>query len=114
MYKYINMDYSKLETVLENEVNKRKRRREETEKRQTEEFRSIIDVVKTLAVIDVLEHIEYVTDEFFNLEATRYIHEIKKIKLNKVNEDCAHHLGVCACNTETKKILEGTNAVESH
>ena len=54
------------------------------------------------------------TDEFFNLEATRYIHEIKKIKLTKENEDCAHHLGVCACGSETKKILQGTNAVESH
>ena len=114
MYKYINMDYSKLETVLEHEVNKRKRRREEIEKRQTEEFRSIIDVVKTLAVIDVLAHIEYVTDEFFNIEATRYLHEIKRIKLNKETEDCQHHLNKCACDCETKQILEGTSAVDAH
>ena len=108
------MDHSKLETVLDYEVNKRKRRRIEIENRQPEVFQSIMDVIKKLESIDVLEHIQYVCDEFFNLEAERYLHEIKRIKLNKENEDCAHHLGVCACSSETKKILEGTKGVEAN
>ena len=106
--------FPELETVLNYEVNKKKRRRIEIENRQPEVFQSIIDVVKKLEVLDVLEHIQFVAEEFFNLEAERYLHEIKKIKLNKENEDCQHYLNHCACDTETKKILEGTRAVEAN
>ena len=106
MCSYYKMDskLSQLETVLNYEVNKKKRRRVEIENRQPEVFQSIIDVVKKLEVPDVLERIQMACDEFFNLEAERYLHEIKKIKLNKETEDCAHHLGVCAINSETKVI----------
>ena len=110
----MNSKLSELETVLSYEVNKKKRRRIEIENRQPEVFQSIIDVVKKLEVLDVLEHIQFVTEEFFNLEAERYLHEIKKIKLNKEAEDCQHHLGLCVCNSETKQILEGTRAVEAN
>ena len=105
---------SNIETVLNYEVNKKKRKRIEIENRQPEMFKSIIDVVKKLELPDVLEHIQKVIDQSFCLEAERYLHEIKKIKLNKENEDCKHYLGVCACSSQTKKILEGTRAVEAN
>ena len=105
---------SKIETVLNYEVNKKKRRRVEIENRQPEVFQSIIDVVKKLEVPDVLERIQMACDEFFNLEAERYLHEIKKIKLNKETEDCAHHLGICACSSETKQILQGTQPIKAN
>ena len=69
-----------LETILNYEVNLRKRKRNDISIRQPKMFKTIDDVIKELEVEDVVEHIKDVCNDLFEGEIKRYLKVIETEK----------------------------------
>ena len=70
----------KLEIILINETNIRKRTREDYDKRRCKVYKRIPEIITELDIIDIMEHIKDVSEDIFIWESERCITSIEKLR----------------------------------
>ena len=69
-----------LEIILINEINVRKRKREDYNNRKCKVYKRIPEMITELDIIDIMEHIEDVSTDIFIWESERFISSIEKLR----------------------------------
>ena len=70
----------KLEIILINEINVRKRKREDYDKRRCKVYKRIPEMITELDIIDIMEHIKDVSTDIYIWESERFITSIEKFR----------------------------------
>ena len=69
-----------LEIILINEINVRKRKREDYNNRKCKVYKRIPEIITELDIIDIMEHIKDVSTDIYIWESERFISSIEKLR----------------------------------